>query len=345
MKKINYLVILLSFLSLGQVQSQTRSIHSQQKSQYDTKASTSFASEGEARNYVAEIISVVGLKANFELQASDIPNAAAVIYSGKRYVLYNPTFINNLTKTAGNKWAAISILAHEVGHHLNGHTLENIGSHPAIELEADEFSGFVLRRMGATLVEAQQAMQIAADYKRSSTHPGKTERLVAIAGGWNNADDQMKGKKTDIAKTVPVKDTNPVQNTDIARNDAPSTNSRNRTYPTPSRDNSNENNGEYNRGKVIDARTVSQRTAIDPKYIIGDVSFLGDKGATYYVTTKLNLVKVENNQLYVLGKVAQSGDNNYPYLVTLANAQKLWVSTIGNIVTSSGLKVGEMRGR
>ena len=34
------------------------------------------------------------------------------------------------------------------------HTLERGGSRPEIELEADEFSGFVLRKMGATLPQA-----------------------------------------------------------------------------------------------------------------------------------------------------------------------------------------------
>lgn len=331
MKKINYLVILLSFICLEQVQAQTKKISTQQGQYSKINNPGSFVASGNTKDYVGEIISVLGLKANFELRAANIPNAAAVIYSGKRYVLYNPEFINTLTKTAGNKWAAVSILAHEVGHHLNGHTLENIGSHPAIELEADEFSGFVLRRMGATLSEAQQAMQIAADHKRSTTHPGKSERLIAIAGGWNNADDQANGRKTDLANTTRIKRGN--------------TGTEAQTGMEVSPDAGNADDENYTIQKSVDARQVSKQIVIDEKYIIGDVSFIGDRGSNYYVTTKFNLIKQYNNQLYILGALSESGNKNYPYVVTLANAQKLWVNSRGNIITTSGLKVGDMRGR
>lgn len=151
---------------------------------------------------INEIIRVIGLKANFEVKAAQIPNAAAVAYDGKRYILYNPKFIASLNQAAGNQWASVSVLAHEIGHHLNGHTIEKIGSQPDKELEADEFSGFVLRRMGASLEEAQSAMRIAAGYKPSLTHPGKEDRMVAIADGWNSADNQIAGRP-DVAITTP----------------------------------------------------------------------------------------------------------------------------------------------
>ena len=38
----------------------------------------------------------------------------------------------------------MTLLAHEVGHHLNGHTIHRGGSTPELELEADEFAGFIL---------------------------------------------------------------------------------------------------------------------------------------------------------------------------------------------------------
>lgn len=154
-----------------------------------------FSTVNEAERIINQIIGVIGLKPHFETRASDVPNAAAVIYMNKRYILYNPAFVEALNKAAGSKWAAVSILAHEIGHHLNGHTLEESGSRPEIELEADEFSGFVLRKLGATLAEAQLAMQIAADVKASHSHPAKAGRLKAIERGWLTADEQMSGKK------------------------------------------------------------------------------------------------------------------------------------------------------
>src|SRR4030095_1270587 len=140
---------------------------------------------------VDEIIHAVGLKANFKIRPANVPNAIAVTYNGERFVLYNPTFLEALTEATGNKWAAVSVLAHEIGHHLNGHTLDGFGSLPAKELEADEFSGFVLRRMGATLEEAQAAMKLAGNRKPSTTHPPQADRLYAIAKGLNAADPSL----------------------------------------------------------------------------------------------------------------------------------------------------------
>jgi hypothetical protein len=151
-----------------------------------------FASAGEAEQIIARIINVIGLKPRFEIRAAKIPNAAAVILQNKRFVLYNPDFVSALNKQAGNSWASVSILAHEIGHHLNGHTLDEGGSRPDLELEADEFSGFVLRKMGASLADAQSAMRIAASVKASHTHPAKNDRLSAIQRGWNNAGDHAK---------------------------------------------------------------------------------------------------------------------------------------------------------
>lgn len=163
---------------------------------------TKLRASDEAREIIKNILSIVGLKPNFEVLAADVPNAAAVIYKNKRLILYNPGFTERLNKVAGSNWASVSVLAHEVGHHLNGHTLLQSGSRPYIELEADEFSGFVLRKMGADLAAAQAAMKIAADLKASHSHPARSDRLKAIASGWQTADNQMAGNNAPL-KTNP----------------------------------------------------------------------------------------------------------------------------------------------
>jgi hypothetical protein len=164
---------------------------------------TGFASSTEAKNVISGIIDVIGLESTFEIRSSNIPNAAAVISSGKRYILYNPSFISAINHAAKDKWASIAILAHEIGHHLNGHTLLGTGSRPPIELEADQFSGFVLRKMGATLDQAQLSMQLVANDRASKTHPARNARLVSIENGWNKADAQITGGKY-IAKGMPA---------------------------------------------------------------------------------------------------------------------------------------------
>jgi len=160
-----------------------------------------FASTSEATEAISRILSVIGLRQNFEIRSAEVPNAAAVIHRNKRYILYNPKFINNINSSSQNNWASVSILAHEIGHHLNGHTLLGTESRPDIELEADEFSGFVLRRLGASLEDAQAAMKIAASKKASHTHPARNDRLKAIERGWNNAGDVHTGKPAEARKT------------------------------------------------------------------------------------------------------------------------------------------------
>lgn len=152
------------------------------------------ATPAEARAVIQEILDAVGVKATFEVRAANIPNAAAATLKGKRYILYNPAFMAAIHKATGNKWVPISILAHEIGHHLSGHTITTTVSDPAIELEADEFSGFVLRKMGASLEDAQLAMRLAASKRASLTHPGRDDRLTAIENGWEKADAQLAGR-------------------------------------------------------------------------------------------------------------------------------------------------------
>jgi hypothetical protein len=115
---------------------------------------------------------------------AEVQNALAVVTNGKRYILYNPRFIDLLTRVTGTKWAAVSVLAHEIGHHL--WRKSNNGKPLATELEADEFSGYVLAKMGASLDEAQAAMKVLATTRATSTHPAGADRIASIAVGWKN---------------------------------------------------------------------------------------------------------------------------------------------------------------
>ncbi|HET6995808.1 MAG TPA: hypothetical protein VFI06_12540 [Chitinophagaceae bacterium] len=136
-----------------------------------------------------EVMNVVGLHQDIELKKAKVLNIEASVSHGKRYVLYNPEFISWITKLTKSRWAAMALLAHEVGHHLNGHTLKKGGSRPALELEADEFAGFILHRLGASLEESQEVMKYIARPEITDTHPARASRMLAIQGGWNRAID------------------------------------------------------------------------------------------------------------------------------------------------------------
>lgn len=146
-----------------------------------------FSSNSEAIKVVDRIVSNVGLARNFEiLESSEVDNAAAVVFNEQRYILYNNDFMELANEITNNSWTSISILAHEIGHHLQGHTLSKTGSRPSIELEADKFSGFILAKMGASLQDAQSAVLNLVSEQSSSTHPKRSERLKAIASGFRD---------------------------------------------------------------------------------------------------------------------------------------------------------------
>ncbi len=166
-----------------------------------------FTSDQEAEQAVARIMRFTGLPQNFTIMAANVPNAAAVIREGKRLILYNQAFMERVKRTTNTDWAAISILAHEIGHHLSGHTLEAGGSRPETELQADKFSGFTLFKMEASLEDAQAAMESMVSEGGSATHPPRSARLAAIANGWMEARDQT--KRTTPNESLPENDTPP----------------------------------------------------------------------------------------------------------------------------------------
>ena len=161
-----------------------------------------FLSNEEAIKAIEQIIEPTGLKRNFVvLEDSRVGNASALIYNGQRYVLYNKSFMEMVKNVTNTDWAAISIMAHEIGHHLQGHTSLSGGSRPDIELEADEFSGWIMYLVGASLQDAQIAMGEFASENDSQTHPGKFKRLEAIQKGWSNAARRFPRQKKDDDKS------------------------------------------------------------------------------------------------------------------------------------------------
>ena len=155
---------------------------------------SSFRTPQHTTAIIDEIMSYVGLPQNFIIyQTEEVPNAAAVIVADKegipqRIIAYNPDFMELVMKaTQSHNWSPISIMAHEIGHHLCGHTITPGGSQPPLELESDKFSGFVLQKMGAMLSDAQKAMETLSSEEKSETHPPRSQRLSAIKEGWLQA--------------------------------------------------------------------------------------------------------------------------------------------------------------
>ena len=150
---------------------------------------SSLIKKSSMQEMLQQILNVVGVNEDFELKEANVLNIEAKISHKKKYILYSPSFISELNNTAKDKWSVIALLAHEVGHHVKGHTIHRGGSKPGIELEADEFAGFVLNKLGATVKQSQNVMYFIAKTEASKTHPSRDSRLQAIEKGWNIAAD------------------------------------------------------------------------------------------------------------------------------------------------------------
>jgi Flp pilus assembly protein TadD len=160
-----------------------------------------FSNYREANSAIEDILSVIGAKNRFVVQPCDnINNAAAVTMQGIRYIFFDPNFMNSIS--SGRYSSNLFILAHEVGHHINGHsqdivmllsdyapTSNTLSEGRVEELEADEFAGFIMGKLGHSLSSMQNTLRGVADNGDDtySTHPSLSKRLKAVETGYNKA--------------------------------------------------------------------------------------------------------------------------------------------------------------
>ena len=152
----------------------------------------------EASDCMDKICDAAGIPNNFTLQpCPNIDNCYAISYNDISYIVYDITFFNKVKsygftekKLPGKQidWSALTILAHELGHHLCQHFTKNVREKftpVQLELQADEYAGRIMYRLGATLEQAQQAMKSnEVSEEASLTHPARKDRLNAIAKGY-----------------------------------------------------------------------------------------------------------------------------------------------------------------
>lgn len=119
--------------------------------------------------------------------AGNVGNACASRHYGEPIITYSSDFLNYLASR--NEWASISVLAHEVGHHVN-QDISWYGSfkHPwTRELQADFVSGYVLCRMGASMADATSAFRITFSWMGTALHPDTPRRIDALRQGYYRA--------------------------------------------------------------------------------------------------------------------------------------------------------------
>ncbi|MGO4291098.1 hypothetical protein [Chitinophaga sp. RAB17] len=129
-------------------------------------------------------------------------NAASVTIDSLQYIYYNQTFLNQIRGQQEKvKWAIRCIIAHEIGHHVLGHTFPgyrpaNLEEQRKNELRADHFSAFVIKHFpDATLEDAYEGLRTldAATYtpqtesqESQKPYPILSKRYQAIQEGFDS---------------------------------------------------------------------------------------------------------------------------------------------------------------
>ncbi len=231
MKRIIFLLLLLCFFSLSWTQKITgcgyivppRSL-----------LKTNFQSVYEAKQILQNMLDTVKWKENFSVKEQNgIRNAYATIIRNVRWIVYDNNFLEDIDAYAATKWASVSVLAHEMGHHYYNHTISSTGSTPPKEIEADAFSGYVMEKLGATLNESIAAISAIASDKASATHPAKKDRIDAITRGWNSAKSELNSNTN-------------TGNTNTGNSGTQTTNTGNTNTNTGNTGNTGTNNGNTN---------------------------------------------------------------------------------------------------
>jgi hypothetical protein len=129
---------------------------------------------------------------------TQVDNCQATVVDGRPYILYNPQFLQSVRRldfsskqlptVQAQDWETLTILAHELGHHINNHLTNPLpGATGAdMELEADRSAGFMIYLMGGSLAQASSAYAQVSE-KGGYTHPGRAPRLEALRKGYEDA--------------------------------------------------------------------------------------------------------------------------------------------------------------
>jgi hypothetical protein len=133
---------------------------------------------------VTRIQNALRFRATFEiLIAEQEDNAFATVANGHKILVVDVDFLDGLNRMTKTQWAAIQVIAHEIGHHIAGFTADR----HACELNADYWSGQSLQRLGSSLTAATRAILTVGTESDTSSHPNKYRRRDSIARGWQDA--------------------------------------------------------------------------------------------------------------------------------------------------------------
>ena len=150
-----------------------------------------------------KILKPIGLESilnekRINIEIANVANVQASVVDGEPYIFYNPSIVEDVLE---DNWAIIGLFAHEIAHHLFLQSRvpiddpkKKIYNHK-LELEADEWAGFILGYLEATEIQATSMLSLLKNPYETITHPSKDERENIIIRGWNKGVNNRKNAK------------------------------------------------------------------------------------------------------------------------------------------------------
>jgi hypothetical protein len=149
-----------------------------------------FDDNAQVETWIKEILTAGNATQNFKIVPTNVENIAAIVDNGQRYLLYSLDFIQ--------KAAPIDVygaLAHEIGHHVNGHSL-TAERRQTEESEADFFMGYVLFKL-KTHTQFDKP-RIEAFLKKLPSVSPIEERRTTVFSGYEKADHSLQFKSLQL---------------------------------------------------------------------------------------------------------------------------------------------------
>ena len=168
----------------------------------------------------------------------------------------------------------------------------------------------MLRKLGASLAQAQAAMASVADEGSSATHPGRAPRLTAIGQGWQRAESQIAASRQALAPSAApalLADAAPTDDTQQAL-------------------------------AALHPSASPQRVKL-----VGQLTFRDQPEQRFYLTSALKVVRVDaDNLAEEVGHLTHTSSRTFPYVLTDDKKHNLFVTPGGDVYDKEGQRVAKL---
>ena len=140
--------------------------------------------------FIQDVLNLIGIpNSDIEIRTTSSFGAFSVINRDckRRFFLYSKAFFDSVYVVTKSYNPIKSICFHEIAHHFYRHPLKSKWEAHIHELEADRYSGFQMRLIGASLEESIAAMQYFGNEDATISHPKMSIRIDEIKAGYIDA--------------------------------------------------------------------------------------------------------------------------------------------------------------